>query len=139
MGVWRFWIPSFEVAEGTVALVGRSGGGKTTLLHSIAGITSVDSGKIQFFNQNLVEFPESMRDRFRARNMGYVFQTFNLLPAFTTLENVLLGMAFAKGRQDRDYANFLLDRVGLSHRLGHKPEQMVLGEQQRVAVARAAC
>ena len=71
------------------------------------------------------------------RRLGYVFQTFNLLPAFTALENVLLGMTFARGRRDSHRARHLLERVGLSHREQHKPSTMSVGEQQRVAVARA--
>ena len=69
--------------------------------------------------------------------MGYVFQTFNLLPAFTALENVMLGMAFCKGKTDRGFALSLLERVGLASRIGHRPTMMSVGEQQRVAVARA--
>jgi putative ABC transport system ATP-binding protein len=80
---------------------------------------------------------EADRDQFRAAKIGYVFQTFNLLSAFSALENVMIGMAFAEGRADRDRALMLLDRVGLSHRLTHKPAQLSVGEQQRVAVARA--
>jgi putative ABC transport system ATP-binding protein len=80
---------------------------------------------------------EAGRDRFRAERLGYVFQTFNLLPAFTAYENVLLGMTFARGKRDVDRARQLLDRVGLSHRASHKPRQLSVGEQQRVAVARA--
>ena len=131
-------IPEFRVDAGEqVVLLGRSGGGKTTLLHGISGITSIDSGEIRFFDQELTKFSEPMWDRFRASNIGYVFQTFNLLPAFTALENVLLGMSFAKDAPDHKYANWLLKRVGLGHRLDHKPDQMSVGEQQRVAVARA--
>ena len=131
-------IPSFQVDRGEqVVLLGRSGGGKTTLLHCISGIASIDSGKIYFLDQELTQFSEPMWDRFRASNIGYVFQTFNLLPAFTALENVLLGMSFAKDVPDQEYASWLLERVGLGHRLEHKPDQMSVGEQQRVAVARA--
>ena len=131
-------IPKFQVDRGEqVVLLGRSGGGKTTLLHCISGITAIDSGEIRFLGQELTKFTEPMWDRFRASNIGYVFQTFNLLPAFTALENVLLGMSFAKDVLDHQYANQLLKRVGLGHRLNHKPEQMSVGEQQRVAVARA--
>lgn len=131
-------IPEFQVDRGEqVVLLGRSGGGKTTLLHCISGITAIDSGEIRFLGQELTKFTEPMWDRFRASNIGYVFQTFNLLPAFTALENVLLGMSFAKDVLDHQYANQLLKRVGLGHRLNHKPEQMSVGEQQRVAVARA--
>jgi len=80
---------------------------------------------------------EAGRDRFRAEKIGYVFQTFNLLAGFTALENVLLGMTFARGRKDGQRARKLLERVGLSHRLHHKPTALSVGEQQRVAVARA--
>ena len=76
-------------------------------------------------------------DRYRAAKIGYVFQTFNLLPAFSALENVLLGMTFGQGGANSARAHELLDRVGLSHRLTHKPGTMSVGEQQRVAVARA--
>ena len=131
-------IPHFSVSAGEqVVLVGRSGGGKTTLLHNIAGITHIDSGEITFDGLPLQTLSQEMRDRFRAENMGYVFQTFNLLPAFTALENVMLGMAFCKGRTDRGFALSLLERVGLASRIGHRPTMMSVGEQQRVAVARA--
>ncbi|MEZ6066257.1 MAG: ABC transporter ATP-binding protein [Planctomycetaceae bacterium] len=126
---------SIEPAE-QVVLIGQSGGGKTTLLNVIAGITSVDAGRILVDGVDVARLNEVRRDRFRAERIGIVFQTFNLLPAFTALENVLLGMTFS-GRVDRGYARELLDRVGLSHRLNHRPPQMSVGEQQRVAVARA--
>jgi putative ABC transport system ATP-binding protein len=131
-------IPAFEVGAGEqIALVGRSGCGKTTLLHLIAGISRPDSGAIHIAGMEITRLSEAAMDRFRAANIGYVFQTFNLLPAFTALENVLLGMSFARGRADRDRALRLLQRVGLSHRLTHKPNMLSVGEQQRVAVARA--
>jgi putative ABC transport system ATP-binding protein len=131
-------IARFEVAAGEqLALVGRSGGGKTTLLHIIAGISRPDSGTVILDGINLSRKSESGVDRIRADKLGYVFQTFNLLPAFTALENVMLGMTFASGRQDPARARRLLERVGLSHRSSHKPSAMSVGEQQRVAVARA--
>jgi putative ABC transport system ATP-binding protein len=120
-----------------MVLVGRSGCGKTTLLHVIAGISRADSGSIHLDGVNVTGLSEAGRDRYRAAKLGYVFQTFNLLPAFTALENVLLGMTFARGRRDLGRAKMLIDRVGLSHRLLHKPAQLSVGEQQRVAVARA--
>ena len=80
---------------------------------------------------------EVVRDRFRAERIGFVFQTFNLLPAFSALENVLLGMSFSRKKPSRDRAKELLTLVGLEHRLYHHPKQMSVGEQQRVAVARA--
>ncbi len=120
-----------------MVLVGESGCGKTTLLHVIAGIRRADSGAIRLHGVDISRLSEAGRDRFRAAEIGYVFQTFNLLPGFTALENVLLGMTFARGRNDAGRARHLLDRVGLSHRETHKPGAMSVGEQQRVAVARA--
>jgi putative ABC transport system ATP-binding protein len=131
-------VAEFRLAPGEQAvLVGPSGCGKTTLLHVIAGIRRADRGRILFHGVDLLRLSEASRDRFRAANMGYVFQTFNLLPAFTALENVLLGMTFSRRRRDEWRARQLLDRVGLGHRLGHKPAALSVGEQQRVAVARA--
>ncbi len=128
----------FQLAAGEqVVLVGSSGGGKTTLLNIIAGITAADGGEVLVGGTDLVKLPEAARDRFRAERIGYVFQTFNLLPAFTALENVLLGMSFGGRRADRSRAIKLLERVGLGHRLHHKPNQMSVGEQQRTSVARA--
>jgi len=120
-----------------VVIRGRSGCGKTTLLHAIAGITSIDSGKIDLAGKDIASMPEAARDGFRARNIGYVFQTFNLLAAFTALENVLLGMTFTGQSSNRQRAEELLKRVGLAHRTTHKPAALSVGEQQRVAVARA--
>lgn len=131
-------IPLFRVADGEqVALIGRSGCGKTTLLHAIAGICRVDRGEIRLDRQNLAKLSEAGVDRLRANSIGYVFQTFNLLPGFSALENVLLGMTFASGKRDNQRALHLLDRVGLSKRLTHRPAALSVGEQQRVAVARA--
>jgi ABC-type lipoprotein export system ATPase subunit len=131
-------VPHLAVAAGEqVVIRGRSGCGKTTLLNSIAGLTTTDAGKITLKGVELTRLPEAARDRFRARHIGYVFQTFNLLAGFTALENVLLGMTFTGQRPDRARAADLLDRVGLGHRGHHKPAAMSVGEQQRTAVARA--
>jgi len=137
-------IPTFELQSGEqMAIIGRSGCGKTTLLHSIAGICKVDSGSVHIGDINLCELTEAGRDRVRAVYLGYVFQTFNLLSAFTALENVALGMTFSPrkpvkdGPQGRARAKWLLEQVGLGHRLNHKPRALSVGEQQRVAVARA--
>jgi putative ABC transport system ATP-binding protein len=131
-------VSSFAVAAGEqVVIRGRSGCGKTTLLHAIAGITSIDSGSITIDGIEMTTLPEAGRDRLRARKIGYVFQTFNLLPAFSALENVLLGMSFTGQKVDRARAADLLDKVGLGHRITHRPTQLSVGEQQRVAVARS--
>ncbi len=120
-----------------VVLVGESGGGKTTLLNVISGITSADAGKVEVDGYDLTAMMEAKRDRFRAERIGFVFQTFNLLDAFSALENVLLGMSFAGNSGGKSRAKELLERVGLGHRLGHRPGMLSVGEQQRVAVARS--
>ena len=152
-------IEQFSLADGEqVALVGTSGSGKTTLLHLIAGILSPDSGKILFgapkdtsdkmLNYagpsqgvngaaDIARLSEAQRDVFRGRHIGYIFQTHHLLAGFTALENVLLGMSFTGRRPERAWARHLLAEVGLSDRLNYKPERLSVGQQQRVAVARA--
>jgi len=131
-------IPQFTVEAGEqVVLVGRSGCGKTTLLHVVAGISRPDSGRVRIDGWDIALLTEAECDRFRAERIGYVFQTFNLLPAFSALENVLLGMTFGAGRPDTARARRLLHRVGLEHRMTHRPPMLSVGEQQRVAIARA--
>jgi putative ABC transport system ATP-binding protein len=131
-------IREFHVGPGEqVVLMGRSGCGKTTLLHVIAGISRPDEGLVQVDGCDITRLAEAGRDRFRADKIGYVFQTFNLLSGFSALENVLLGMTFANRKPDAGRAHRLLQRVGMQHRLSHKPAMLSVGEQQRVAVARA--
>jgi ABC-type lipoprotein export system ATPase subunit len=131
-------IKQYQLAAGEQAvLMGRSGCGKSTLLHVIAGISRPDAGVVRVDGSDITRLSEAGRDRFRADKIGYVFQTFNLLAGFSALENVLLGMSFAGSRPDGLRARRLLDRVGLTHRLSHRPAMLSVGEQQRVAVARA--
>lgn len=131
-------VPKLDVAAGEqVVLRGESGCGKTTLLHIISGLVRSDSGSIKLDGTELTGFTEETRDKIRAAKMGYVFQTFNLLPAFTALENVRLGMTFARKKLDMARAKDLLNRVGLSSRMHYLPNQLSVGQQQRVAVARA--
>jgi putative ABC transport system ATP-binding protein len=119
-----------------VALRGESGSGKTTFLNLIAGILKPDAGRIMLDGAEMSALSEPGRDHLRARTLGYIFQTFNLLQGHTALENVLLGMSFGPG-EDRGFAETLLRRVGLGDRLHHRPGQLSTGQQQRVAVARA--
>lgn len=131
-------IPRLDIGAGEqVVLRGESGGGKTTLLHLISGIVTADSGSIKLDGMELNKFSESARDRIRADKMGYVFQTFNLLPGFTALENVRLGMTFARKKMNLERAKDLMNRVGLADRMNYMPNQLSVGQQQRVAVARA--
>jgi putative ABC transport system ATP-binding protein len=135
-------VEQFALADGEqVALVGSSGSGKTTLLHLIAGILTPYSGAIRFGlngeNVDLTKLSEAQRDVFRGRHIGYIFQTHHLLPGFTALENVLLGMSFTGRPHDPTWATQLLKEVGLSERLHYKPAKLSVGQQQRVAVARA--
>jgi len=130
-------VPTFTLdAHQQVALEGRSGSGKTTFLNLIAGILRPDSGSIRLAGQELVGASESLRDAFRARHIGYVFQAFHLLSGHTALENVELGMLFGAGL-DRAFAEHLLERLGLADRMRYRPPQLSLGQQQRVALARA--
>jgi putative ABC transport system ATP-binding protein len=131
-------VPRLALAAGEqIVIRGISGGGKTTLLNVIAGLATADQGRVVIDTTELTRLPEAARDRFRARHIGFVFQTFNLLDGFTALENVLLGMTFTGQKSDSNRATSLLERVGLKHRLTHKPAALSVGEQQRVAVARA--
>ena len=135
-------IEKFSLADAEqVALIGTSGSGKTTLLHLIAGILAPDQGSIRFqlngLAADIASLPEAKRDVFRGRYIGYIFQTHHLLSGFTALENVQLGMTFTGRPADPAWAKHLLQEVGLSDRLNYKPEKLSVGQQQRVAVARA--
>ena len=135
-------IESLQIGDGEqVALIGTSGSGKTTLLHLIAGILSPDSGSILFGSDekvtDIAKLSEAQRDVFRGRNIGYIFQTHHLLAGFTAMENVLLGMSFTGRTPDKAWAMHLLNEVGLGERMDYRPGKLSVGQQQRVAVARA--
>jgi putative ABC transport system ATP-binding protein len=130
-------VPRFALADGRqIALRGSSGSGKTTFLNLIAGILRCDAGRIVVAGTEIASLGESARDAVRAKNIGYVFQTFNLLQGYTALENVILGRMFGAG-PDAAFAGELLDRVGLKDRMKYRPGQLSVGQQQRVALARA--
>ena len=130
---------SFAVhARETVAVVGPSGAGKSTLLALLAGLDSPTSGKVWLAGQDLTALDEDGRASLRAARVGFVFQSFHLLPALTALENVMLPLELARRRDAATSARAMLARVGLAERSGHYPRQLSGGEQQRVAMARAA-
>lgn len=129
---------NFEINRGeSVAIVGRSGSGKTTLLGLMAGLDSPSQGRIELDGEAISELDEDQRARLRARRVGFVFQSFQLLPALSALENVMLPLELAGHQAPADQARDLLYRVGLGERLRHTPRQLSGGEQQRVAIARA--
>jgi len=134
-------VPKLSVKAGQqAALAGPSGSGKTTLLNIIAGITRPSAGQVLVKGQDLFQLPEARRDGFRAANIGYVFQKFNLLEGLSALDNVLAALYFAASvppAQREKRARYFLERVGIAHRLSHVPRKLSSGEQQRVAVARA--
>ena len=129
---------SFAVGAGeAVAIVGVSGSGKSTLLGLIAGLDTPSAGSVHIDGCDLFALDEDGRAELRGRAIGFVFQSFQLLPAMTALENVMLPLELA-GRPDaREAAQAMLDRVGLAPRTHHYPKQLSGGEQQRVAIARA--
>jgi putative ABC transport system ATP-binding protein len=129
---------SFDVQEGeAVAILGASGSGKTTLLGLLAGLDTPTRGRVVLDGVDLFALDEDGRAALRGRMVGFVFQTFQLLPALTALENVMLPLELAGSPAAREAATVLLGRVGLAARLSHRPKQLSGGEQQRVAIARA--
>ena len=129
---------SFDIARGeTVAITGASGAGKSTLLAMLAGLDLPTTGHLWLDGQDLTALSEDGRARLRAQRVGFVFQSFHLIPSLTALENVLLPLELAQRDRARILAREALDRVGLSSRVAHYPRQLSGGEQQRVALARA--
>ena len=120
-----------------MAVVGVSGSGKSTLLGLLAGLDLPTDGYVQLDTENLNELDEDGRARLRARLVGFVFQSFQLMPGFTALENVMLPLELAARTDPAETASALLRRVGLAERMHHYPKQLSGGEQQRVAIARA--
>ncbi len=128
----------FELQRGqTVAIVGASGSGKSTLLTLMAGLDTPTRGTVRIDGTDIFALDEDQRAALRARKVGFVFQSFQLLGNLTALENVMLPLELAGRRDARAAATQLLQRVGLGQRLGHYPKLLSGGEQQRVALARA--
>ncbi|HJM40087.1 MAG TPA: ABC transporter ATP-binding protein [Planctomycetota bacterium] len=120
-----------------VALVGASGSGKTTLLNLVSGLVLPESGSIEIDGTDICQLSEHARDRFRADNCGCMFQSFHLLDGFSALENIELGASFTGRKPDREHVLELLESLGLSDRAEHYPSQLSVGQQARVALARA--
>lgn len=120
-----------------VAILGPSGAGKSTLLALLAGLDTPTEGELLWAGKAFSRLDEDQRADVRARDVGFIFQSFQLLPELTALENVMLPLELRGDEQAAEQADLWLDRVGLSQRAGHRPTQLSGGEQQRVAIARA--
>ena len=129
---------TLEIKSGeSVAIVGASGSGKSTLLGLLAGLDEASGGRVVIGDTDLGELDEDGRALFRGRHVGFVFQSFQLLPALTALENVMLPLELQRQARAGAQAEAFLQRVGLGPRMSHYPRQLSGGEQQRVAIARA--
>ncbi|MCS3492290.1 MULTISPECIES: ABC transporter ATP-binding protein [Micrococcaceae] len=127
---------SFERSRFT-AIMGPSGSGKSTLMHCLAGLDTADSGEIIIGGKNLLELSDDQLTEMRREQIGFVFQSFNLVPTITAKDNILLPLSLAGKKHDRDWFNTVIQALGLGDRLNHKPHELSGGQQQRVAVARA--
>ena len=129
---------SLDVPDGQfLAVMGPSGSGKSTLLHCLAGLDSLSAGEIFIGDSELGRLSERQLTRLRRDRIGFVFQAFNLLPTLSALDNITLPATLAGAAPDRDWLESVIDTVGLSGRLSHRPAELSGGQQQRVAVARA--
>lgn len=129
---------SFTIEQGqTLAIVGASGSGKSTLLALMAGLDTPSDGHVEIMGTNLNQLDEDGRAKLRGETVGFVFQSFQLLPALTAIENVMLPLELRGDADPESAARAILQRVGLGERLLHYPRQLSGGEQQRVAIARA--
>ena len=129
---------SVEIAPGSfTAIMGPSGSGKSTLMHCMAGLDRPTSGAVFVGEHNLAELPEKTVTRVRRDKIGFVFQSFNLLPTLTAEQNIVLPLELAGSRVDRQFLTEVVGSLGLADRLTHRPSQLSGGQQQRVAIARA--
>ena len=129
---------SLEIKDGEMtAVIGTSGSGKSTLLHALGGLDTELSGKIFYDETNIMEMNDTKLSEFRLKNIGFVFQFFNLIPELTAKENILIPLMIGKIKTDENYFSELVNSLGISERLSHYPSQLSGGQQQRTAIARA--
>ena len=131
---------NLRIEEGSfLGIVGQSGSGKSTLSNIIAGLLKPTKGKVEIDGRNIWKLSDRKISEFRNKTLGFVFQSFNLIPSLTALENVMLPLAYSKIRNKKrtELAKIELERVGLLERMNHKPFEMSGGQMQRVAIARA--
>jgi putative ABC transport system ATP-binding protein len=129
---------SVEIPRGTfTAVMGPSGSGKSTFLHCAAGLDRPTSGSVRIADEELTGMDETALTHLRRRRVGFVFQAFNLVPALTVRQNITLPLRLAGQRADRGWLDEIIQRVGLTGRVDHRPSQLSGGQQQRVAIARA--
>ncbi|WP_314688801.1 ABC transporter ATP-binding protein [uncultured Bifidobacterium sp.] len=127
---------SFEKGRFT-AIMGPSGSGKSTLMHTLAGLDSATSGRILLDGADITRMNDRQLTLLRRHRIGFIFQSFNLLPMFTAEQNIVMPLTLAGQKSDRQWFDLLVDTLGLGDRLGHRPSEMSGGQQQRVAIARA--
>lgn len=127
---------SFERGKFT-AIMGPSGSGKSTLMHTLAGLDSATSGHILFGGADLTRMNDKQLTLLRRHKIGFIFQSFNLLPMFTAEQNILMPLTLAGDKPDRAWFDLLVETLGLKQRLNHRPNELSGGQQQRVAIARA--
>ncbi len=129
---------SLDVPKGQLtAVMGPSGSGKSTLMHILAGLDKPTSGEVTIAGTALSKLNDSDLTKLRRRNIGFIFQFFNLLPMLTAEENILLPLSIAGVKPDREWVDQLVDRMGLTNRRTHRPSELSGGQQQRVAIGRA--
>ena len=127
-----------DIADGErVGLIGSSGSGKSTLMHTLAGLDSATSGHILFGGADLTRMDDKQLTLLRRHKIGFIFQSFNLLPMFTAEQNILMPLTLAGDKPDRAWFDLLVETLGLKQRLNHRPNELSGGQQQRVAIARA--
>ena len=127
---------TFEQGRFT-AIMGPSGSGKSTLMHTLAGLDSATSGHIMFDGKDLTRMNDDQLTLLRRHQIGFIFQSFNLLPMFTAEQNIVMPLTLAGEKPDRQWLNLLVETLGLKERLNHRPNELSGGQQQRVAIARA--